>query len=89
MRNLASHGVGRALHESPEEIPTWPTRGDRRRMHSGMVLTVEPFLSKGAFMASEGDDGWTLYGTPRAPTVQYEHTVVATRNRPLIVTLPS
>ena len=31
IRNLASHGVGRALHEEPTEIATWPTRGDRRR----------------------------------------------------------
>ncbi|ODT57705.1 type I methionyl aminopeptidase, partial [Paracoccus sp. SCN 68-21] len=29
IRNLASHGVGKALHEAPEEVPTWPTRGDR------------------------------------------------------------
>jgi methionyl aminopeptidase len=48
IRNLASHGVGRALHEEPGEIATWPTRGDRRRMHKGLVLTVEPFLSRGA-----------------------------------------
>ena len=47
IRNLASHGVGRALHEYPEDVATWPTRGDRRRMHKGLVLTVEPFLSKG------------------------------------------
>lgn len=27
LRNLASHGVGRTLHEYPDEIATWPTRG--------------------------------------------------------------
>lgn len=46
IRNLASHGVGRALHEYPEEIATWPNR-DKRRIRKGMVLTVEPFLSMG------------------------------------------
>lgn len=89
IRNLASHGTGRALHEYPEEIATWPTRGDRRLMHHGMVLTVEPFLSTGGLMATEGRDGWTLYSHPRAMAVQYEHTVVATRDGPLIVTLPN
>lgn len=89
IRNLASHGVGRALHEDPEEVATWPTRGDRRRMHKGLVLTVEPFLSRGGTWAATGADDWTLYSEPPAPVVQYEHTVVATNRRPIIVTLPS
>jgi methionyl aminopeptidase len=89
IRNLASHGVGRALHEAPEEIPTWPTRGERRRIHNGLVLTVEPFLSRGSMWATtRARDGWTLYGEPAAPVVQYEHTVVATRAGAIIVTLP-
>jgi methionyl aminopeptidase len=88
IRNLASHGTGRALHEAPEEVPTWPTRGDRRRMHRGMVLTVEPFLSTGGLWAESGEDDWTLYSEPSAPVVQYEHTVVATDRGPIIVTLP-
>ena len=37
--------------------------------------------------AAYGDDPWTLYSSPKAPTVQYEHTVVATRSGPLIVTM--
>lgn len=89
IRNLASHGVGRALHEAPEEVPTWPTKGDRRRMHDGLVLTVEPFLSRGGRWAVTGaDDDWTLHSRPAAPVVQYEHTVVATRRGAIIVTLP-
>tara|TARA_R110002126_G_scaffold46060_1_gene129887 strand:+ start:266 stop:1018 length:753 start_codon:yes stop_codon:yes gene_type:complete len=89
IRNLASHGVGRSLHEYPEEIATWPNRHDKRRINKGLVLTVEPFLSKGGQWADDGDDGWTLYSEPRAPVVQYEHTVVATDRGPIIVTLPS
>jgi methionyl aminopeptidase len=88
IRNLASHGVGRALHEEPGEVATWPTRGDRRRMHRGLVLTVEPFLSRGAVWATDGTDGWTLYGEPPAPVVQYEHTVVATERGAIVVTRP-
>lgn len=89
IRNLASHGVGRALHEYPGEVATWPTRGDRRRIHKGLVLTVEPFLSMGGIWATGGDDGWTLYSEPDAPVVQYEHTVVATDRGAIVVTLPS
>lgn len=88
IRNLASHGVGRALHEEPAEIATWPTRGDKRWIHRGLVLTVEPFLSRGGIWANGGDDDWTLYSQPPAPVVQYEHTVVATDRGAIIVTLP-
>lgn len=88
VRNLASHGVGRSLHEEPTEVATWPDRAERRLMQKGLVFTVEPFLSLGANWAESGDDPWTLYSEPRAPTVQYEHTVVATANGPLVLTLP-
>lgn len=88
IQNLASHGVGRALHEYPEEVATWPSRGDTRRMHKGLVLTVEPFLSRGGTWATQGRDGWTLYADPPAPAVQYEHTVVATDRGAIIVTMP-
>jgi methionyl aminopeptidase len=90
IRNLASHGVGKALHENPKEIATWPTTGDRRKMHDGLVMTIEPFLSRGGAWARSGSkDEWTLYSEPTAPVVQYEHTVVVTRRGAIIVTLPS
>lgn len=88
VRNLASHGIGRSLHEDPKEIATWPTRSDRRLINEGLVFTVEPFLSTGAEWATDSDRDWVLLSEPRAPTVQYEHTLVATRTGALVVTLP-
>lgn len=87
VQNLASHGVGRSLHEEPSEVATWPDPTERRKMHEGLVFTVEPFLSMGAKWATGGDDPWTLFSEPHAPTVQYEHTVVVGRNGPVVVTL--
>ncbi|MCW5719130.1 MAG: type I methionyl aminopeptidase [Bauldia sp.] len=88
VRNLASHGIGRSLHEEPKEIATWPTRSDRRVINEGLVFTVEPFLSTGAEWATDSDREWVLLSEPRAPTVQYEHTVVATRSGAMVLTLP-
>ncbi|WP_018260219.1 type I methionyl aminopeptidase [Methylobacterium sp. WSM2598] len=88
VRNLASHGVGHSLHEEPTEIATWPDRSERRTITEGLVFTVEPFLSLGAKLAERGDDAWTLVSEPKAATVQYEHTIVATRRGALVVTLP-
>lgn len=88
IRNLASHGTGRALHEEPGMIPTWHEPGDRRVIGEGMVFTIEPFLSTGADWAEDGGDGWTLVTSPRVRSVQFEHTLVATRRGPVIVTTP-
>ncbi|MGJ8571124.1 MAG: type I methionyl aminopeptidase [Hoeflea sp.] len=89
IRNLASHGIGQSLHEYPEEIATWPDRREKRLMKEGQVFTIEPFLSLGGEYADDGDDGaWTLFSEPRALTVQFEHTVVASRSGPIILTLP-
>lgn len=87
--NLASHGIGYSLHDEPDSIPTWPDRSERRKITEGLVFTVEPFLSRGARQAVESDldDGWTLVAHPLAPTVQYEHTIVATRRGPVVLTL--
>jgi methionyl aminopeptidase len=87
LRNLASHGVGRGLHEEPKEIPTWYDPRDTRRIHEGLVFTIEPFLSLGGEWAEETGDGWTLTASPQRPTVQYEHTLVATARGPVVLTL--
>ena len=87
-RNLASHGVGGALHEEPTEIATWHDKSERRRIHDGLVFTIEPFLSLGADWVDEADDGWTLFPPGGEPTVQYEHTLVATPRGAVVVTLP-
>jgi len=88
IQNLASHGVGRSLHEEPTEISTWPDPDETRIMEEGQVFTIEPFLSLGANFAEDGrQDNWTLFSSPKALTVQFEHTLVVTKNGPLILTL--
>ena len=87
IRNLASHGVGRSLHDEPGEIPTWYDPRDQRRIPEGLVFTIEPFLSLGADWVEEDDDGWTLRPPRGQATVQYEHTLVATAQGPVILTL--
>jgi len=86
IRNLASHGVGRGLHEEPGAIPTWHEPGERRRIGEGLVFTIEPFLSMGSEWAVEGDDEWTLRADTGRPTVQFEHTLVATKRGALVLT---
>jgi len=86
IRNLASHGVGRGLHEEPKEIATWANPRDRRVIQEGLVFTIEPFLSMGSEWAVDGDDEWTLRADTGRPTVQFEHTLVATKRGAMVLT---
>lgn len=89
IENLGSHGVGRALHEEPDFIPGYYDPRDQRVLKENQVITIEPFLSTGARECFETGDGWTLATSAKHLTAQYEHTIVITKGRPLIITLPA
>lgn len=86
IRNLCSHGVGRALHEEPDQILGYYDKRDKRILKVGTVMTIEPFISNGADVVEDKGDDWTLI-TPMHLTAQYEHTMVITKSAPLIMTL--
>ncbi len=86
IKNLASHGTGRALHEYPEDILNYQDHTDRRLLNEGQVITIEPFLSTGDELVVTGPDGWTLHTPNRSLTAQHEHTLVVTRGAPVLVT---
>ena len=86
IKNLAGHGVGRSLHEAPDSIVGYFEPLDRRTLHEGMVIAIEPFLSTKSTTVSEGGDGWTLLAAPGNLSAQYEHTLVVTRGEPIILT---
>lgn len=85
IRDLQSHGVGRALHEAPGSIPGYHDPRDTRRLHDGMVITVEPFLATHSTRTAALDDGWSLV-CPKGVGAQFEHTVVVTCDAPIVVT---
>ncbi len=87
IENLGSHGVGRALHEEPEFIAGYYNQRDHRVLRENQVITIEPFISSGAREVIENGDGWTLVTPPGIFTAQYEHTLVITKGKPLIMTL--
>jgi methionyl aminopeptidase len=89
IENIGSHGVGRALHEEPDFIPGYYDPKDKRILKENQVITIEPFLSTGAREVFDAGDGWTLTTSKRYLTAQYEHTMVITKGRPIIMTLPA
>lgn len=89
IENLGSHGVGRALHEEPSFIAGYYDKRDSRVLYENQVITIEPFISSGAREVFDNGDGWTLVTKPGIFTAQYEHTLVITKGKPLIMTLPA
>lgn len=85
VRNLPGHGVGRDLHEEPT-VPGFYLPQMSQRLTDGLVITVEPFLSAGATYVIEDADGWTLRTPNRQIAAQYEHTIVVTKKKPIVIT---
>ncbi len=86
IRDLGSHGIGRSLHEEPHFIPNFYDKTDRRVLQEGQVITIEPFLSTGCEQTTTQADGWTLSTGAGNFSAQYEHTMVITQGKPMILT---
>jgi methionyl aminopeptidase len=86
IRELGGHGIGRALHEHPRNVPNYFTNRAKDRMVNGLVMTIEPFLTPGHGRIFTESDGWTLRTTDGEWAAQYEHTIVITHGKPLLIT---
>ena len=84
---LTGHGIGRALHEEPGEIWNFYNPNDHRLLKDGLVLAIEPFLTTGQGRIKEERDGWSLRTADNTIAAQFEHTIIVTRNEPIILTL--
>lgn len=85
IRELGGHGVGRHIHEKPS-IPHWYNRKAKEPLQEGMVITLEPFLTTGGRHITKMPDGWTLKTRDGSLAAQFEHTVVITNGKPILVT---
>ncbi|MDN4495053.1 type I methionyl aminopeptidase [Ureibacillus aquaedulcis] len=84
--NLTGHGVGRALHEKPDHVLNYFDAWEPTILKEGMVLAVEPFISEKAEHIVEAGDGWTFITPDQSLVAQIEHTVVVTKDKPIILT---
>ncbi|WP_031530189.1 type I methionyl aminopeptidase [Dyadobacter crusticola] len=86
IRNLAGHGIGRALHEQPNELLNFRNKSDQRRFKKDSVVAIETFISTTSSFATQLSDGWTMVGNKGGFMAQHEHTIVVTDKAPLILT---
>lgn len=86
IKNLGGHGIGRGLHEQPDEIMNYKNRFDQRRFRKNSVVAIETFISTTSSFATELNDGWTMVGNKGGFMAQHEHTIVVTDGKPMILT---
>ncbi|MEY8761394.1 type I methionyl aminopeptidase [Chryseobacterium tongliaoense] len=86
IKNLAGHGIGRSLHEQPDELFNYKNRFDSRRFKKNSVVAIETFISTSSNLAVQLNDGWTMVGNNGGYMAQHEHTIVVTDGKPIILT---
>lgn len=86
IKNLGGHGIGRSLHEHPDELLNYKNRFDQRRFKKNSVVAIETFISTTSAYADTLNDGWTMIGNKGGYMAQHEHTIVVTDGRPIILT---
>ncbi|RAS78355.1 type I methionyl aminopeptidase [Priestia endophytica] len=86
IKNLTGHGIGHSIHEEPEHIFNYYSHEDDEILKDGMVIAFEPFISTFEEEVFQSEDGWTLL-TDESFVAQYEHTIILTKEGPIITTL--
>lgn len=86
IKNLAGHGVGKSLHEKPENILNYRVKTNRERFKNNTTVAIETFISTKSTVAIPLRDGWTLVGNKGGYVTQHEHTILITNTKPIILT---
>ena len=85
VRVLSGHGVGRAIHEDPY-IPNYGRPGRGAKLEPGMVIAIEPMLTRGSEDIITMPDGYTLKTVDGSRSAHFEHTVLITEEGAEILT---
>jgi methionyl aminopeptidase len=85
LRELCGHGVGQTIHEPPT-VPNYHDPRFHTRLTEGLVITIEPIIAAGTGKSVLQPDRWTVRTADGSLSAHYEHTVVITRGRPILLT---
>ena len=86
IKNLTGHGVGQSLHEAPSHVMNYYDPKDKTLLKEGVVIAVEPFISSKATFVTEGKNDWAFETKDKSFVAQIEHTVIVTKDGPILTT---
>lgn len=85
VRDFTGHGIGPTIHEEPH-VPHFGLPNKGLRLKEGMVITIEPMINEGSWESKMDGNGWTARTIDKGRSAQYEHTIVITKDGPLLIT---
>ena len=85
VRDYCGHGIGRAMHESPD-VRNYGRGGDGPRLRTGNVLAIEPMVVMGEDEVDILDDEWTVVTADGGLAAHTEHTVLVADDGPEVLT---
>jgi len=85
IRELCGHGIGRTIHEAPSVLNFYDPLVNSR-LTEGLVITIEPIIAAGRGDEVLDKDGWTVRTRDRSLSAHFEHTIVITRDEPILLT---
>jgi len=85
VREFVGHGIGTRLHEEPQ-VPNYATPGRGPKLRPGMVLALEPMVTKGSPAVKMRPDRWTAVVADGGHAAHFEHCVAVTQNGPWVLT---
>ncbi len=86
VRDLVGHGVGYEVHEEPRIPNFYDKKSEGFILKAGMVIAIEPMISLGGYKIKVGPDGWSIEMADGSLCAHFEHTVVVTKDEPIVVT---
>lgn len=85
VRDFVGHGIGPTIHEEPM-VPHYGEAGKGQRLKEGMTITIEPMITTGTWRMKMDDNGWTARTRDGGYCAQYEHSLVITKDGPVLLT---
>ena len=88
VKRFIGHGIGKEMHEDPE-VPNYGRQGRGARLIPGMTIAIEPMVNQTTENIRILEDGWTVLEGNNKMSAHFEHTVLITEDKPVILTLTS
>jgi methionyl aminopeptidase len=86
VRAFIGHGIGEEFHTDFQILHYFDPRNDTV-IEPGMVFTIEPMISVGAWQHRLWDDDWTAVTVDGKRSAQFEHTLLVTDDGVELLTL--
>lgn len=74
IEEYVGHGIGTEMHQDPQ-VPNHRVRDKGVRVRQGLVVAIEPMLTRGGAQTRVLDDDWTVVSTDSSNAAHFEHTV--------------